>query len=654
MTQSSHETRNPSGPRPRRRSPAASSSTSWRTWLLAVLAVTLFVYIPSLDNDFTNWDDTIYVTQNRLVANPNLRDLLITPVNGAYHPVTNLSFALDYQLFLLRPGFFHGVSLLVHLANTALTFLFVRRLVGGGLWAPAVTSLLFGIHPMHVESVAWIAERKDVLYAFFYLLGMLAHLRYVEARRPVWWILTLLAFVLSAASKPAAAVFPLTLFAIDWYRRRPWSLSLLVEKVPFVALSVVIGILNVHAQKAAGAVADVPLWAPLERVLLAGQALVLYVLKLFVPLGLSAIYPMPDPKAGLGVEYYVSTAALLVGLALVAFLARRNRDVLFGIAFFLINIVLVLQLVPFGISLIADRFTYLPYIGVFFALSRWMDDGPSPSTAGSPVRTAVAGVLLLLIPASLYLAWKRCEVWQNSETLWNDVIRRYPISVAFYHRGHHYHYVGGKPQAALADYDRALGLNPGNAHVWTEKGTLLANLNQADEAYAAFDRAIAIHAGSAKALSNRGVIKGQRGDLEGAIADFTQAIAADPTFREPCKNRAVAYTMLGKHDLAVSDSRRAIELEPANPENHAIHDAMGVNFQALHRFREAIAEHDAAIRTAPHSDPRIATYYVNRSLAWMGLGDRERAWADVQEAQRRGVDVGPEFLQGLGTGETAP
>lgn len=565
MTSSTPDTRKSAGPRPRRRSPAAPSGTNARTLLLAVLAVTFVVYLPSLDNEFTNWDDTIYVTQNRLVAHPDLRALLTTPVNGAYHPLTMMSFALDYQLFLLRPGFFHGVNLLLHLVNTALTFLFIRRLLGGGLWAPAVTALLFGIHPMHVESVAWIAGRKDVLYALFYLLGLLAYLRYLDARRPLWWGLTFAAFVLSAASKPAAAVFPLTLVAIDWYRGRTLDLRAFVEKVPHVAVAVLTGVLNIQAQKSAGAVTDVALWEPIERVFLASRALVLYVQKLFAPVGLSAIHPMPDPAAKLGPEFWISAAVLLVAVPFVVILARRNRAVVFGILFFLVNIVLVLHIVPFGISLIADRFTYLPYIGLFFALSRWMDDGPKPSTAGSPWRTVAAGVLTLLIPASLFLTWKRCDVWQSSETLWNDVIRRYPISVAYYHRGHHHHYVSGMAQAALADYDRALSLHPGNPHVWTEKGTLLSELGRMDEAYAALDRAIALDPRAAKALSRRGILKGQRGDLEGAIADFTRAIEADPLYREPRQSRAVAYTMLGRHDLAVADSRRAVELEPDNP-----------------------------------------------------------------------------------------
>jgi tetratricopeptide (TPR) repeat protein len=625
-----------------------------RTLLLAILAVTFLVYLPCLDNDFTNWDDTIYVTQNRLVAHPNLKDLLVTPVNGAHHPVTMLSFALDYQLFLLRPGFFHATSLLLHLANTALTFVFARRLLGGGVWAPAVTALLFGIHPMHVESVAWIAERKDVLYTLFYLLGLLAYLRYLEERQAVWWALTFAAFVLSAASKPAAAVFPLTLLAIDWYRGRGWNASVLLEKLPHIAVSVATGLLNIQAQKSAGAVAEVGYWEPLERVLLASRALALYAQKLFAPVELSAIYPMPDPSAKLGAGFHLSAALLLIAVPLTVYLARRHRAVLFGILFFLINIVLVLQLVPFGFSLIADRFSYLPYLGLFLALSWWMDAGPKPSMAGSAWRTAAAGVLTILIPASLFLTWKRCDVWQSSETLWNDVIRAYPTSVAYYHRGHHRHYVSGMTQAALADYERAVSLNPRNQHAWTEKGKLLSEMGRTEEAFAALDRAIAIDPRAARALSRRGTLKGQRGDLQGAVEDFTRAIEADPLYREPRKNRAVAHTMLGMHEAAIADSRLAIELEPDNPENHAIHDAIGVNLQSLQRFHEAVDEHEVAIRTAPPEDPRIATYYMNRSLAWMGLGDRQRAIQDVTEARRRGVEVSPEILQDLGIEEGAP
>src|SRR6185503_16318220 len=302
---------------------------------------------------------------------------------------------------------YHWLNLILHLANTALVFVFVRKLSGGRFWTTVVTSLFFGIHPMHVESVAWIAERKDVLYALFYLLGLIAYLRYVEKRRPGWLAATWIAFALSIASKPAAVVFPLTLFAIDYFRRRPLRWGLVLEKVPFLVVSVAMGILTVSAQSSVGAVAAPEQWTLVQKVLFACYGTVMYVVKLFVPFGLSAIYPYPTVKgAPLGPEFYVAAAVVMLVLPVILFLFRKNRAVMFGLAFFFINIVLVLQLFAIGQAVMADRYTYLPYIGLFFALAWWLDERPSPRVLGVPVSANLAAVFVVLTPICLVKTWK--------------------------------------------------------------------------------------------------------------------------------------------------------------------------------------------------------------------------------------------------------
>src|SRR5882672_2702368 len=226
-------------PRPRKPDPKspqparapAQARGKWLLWLGAILLLTYLIYQPSLDNGFTNWDDNHYVTSNAIVAHPTLKALVITPLSGNYHPLTMASLALYYAISGTHAVSYHWLNLLLHLANTALVFFFVRKLSGGRFWTTVVTALFFGIHPMHVESVAWIAERKDVLYAFFYLLALIIYLRFLDTRRPVWLALTLLVFILSVASKPVAVVLPLTLFAIDYYHRRPVTRSAVLEKV---------------------------------------------------------------------------------------------------------------------------------------------------------------------------------------------------------------------------------------------------------------------------------------------------------------------------------------------------------------------------------------------------------------------------------------
>src|SRR5438876_2498526 len=206
----------PTAPQPARPPARPPAREKWLLWLGAILLLTYSIYQPSLDNGFTNWDDDYYVTQNALVAHPTLKALVTEPAGGNYHPLTMASLALNYAISGAHAASYHWLNLFLHLANTALVFLFVRKLTGGRLWTTVVTALFFGIHPMHVESVAWIAERKDVLYSFFYLTGLVLYLRYLDTMRPASLAMVFCAFVFAVASKPAAIVFPLTLVALDY------------------------------------------------------------------------------------------------------------------------------------------------------------------------------------------------------------------------------------------------------------------------------------------------------------------------------------------------------------------------------------------------------------------------------------------------------
>jgi len=636
----------------------APAREKWLLWLGAILLLTYFIYQPSLDNGFTNWDDDYYVTQNAIVAHPTLHALVTEPSGGNYHPLTMASLALNYAISGTNAVSYHWLNLFLHLANTALVFLFIRKLTGGRLWTTVVTSLFFGIHPMHVESVAWIAERKDVLYALFYLLGLITYLRYLDRQRLIWLLPTWLAFVLSVASKPAAVVFPITLLAIDYFKRRPYSLRLVLEKIPFLLVSIAGGLLTLYAQKSVGAVAAPHQWSIFQKILFASYGTCMYVVKLFLPLRLSAIYPYPAAEgAPMGSEYYIAFAALLILLPTVLYLFRRNRVVLFGIAFFFINIALVLQFISVGQAVMADRYTYLPYIGLFFALSWWLDERPGTKVAGISLRANLAALFLALMVVSLIQTWKRCDVWQDAGALWNDTIRNYPNQIfdAYNNRGV-YLIAQNRYEEALADLNHALALNPRVARAWVNKGSVYAETNRNDSAYVCFERAIEIKPDYPEALTNRGGIRSRRGDLVGAVEDCTKAIQLNPTFRGAYMNRASTYFKMGEFEKAVEDRRRVIELDPRNPENYIQMGSIALALAQLDRTRDAIAAYDEAIRTAPPEDrQRLAGYHLRRSQTWWRLKERERALIDAQAAKRLGADVDSAYIRELeGFEDTRP
>ncbi len=634
--------------RPRPKEARTDPRRAWWPWLAGILALTFLVYVPCLGNDFVNWDDPAYVVDNPLVVHPDARAVLTTPVAGNFHPLTIWSLALNYRLSGLDPISYHWLNLLLHLANTFLVFAFVRRLSRDRFWTTVVTALYFGIHPMHVESVAWIAERKDVLYAFFYLLSLIAYLRYLDGRRIAWLGAALAGFALSAASKPAAVVLPVTLLAIDYFRRRRFDLRLFLEKAPFFVVSLLTGLLSLQAQKATGAMADLRPWSPIQKILVGCYGTLQYLVKLFVPVRLSAIYPHPNVAGtGLGPEYYLGLGFVVVLLPVLVYFLRRNRAVLFGLAFFLINIVLVLQFFRVGGALMADRYTYVPYIGLFFALAWWLDERRESGAAVSLAKPILAGILILLAPLSAVQTWRRCEVWRNGGTLWNDTIRKYPHQIydAYLNRGWYNHRVARRLDAARRDFDEAIALNPAAFSAWLDKGLLLAETNQLDSAYVCFDRVIRLNPGVTDAWNNRGVIRLRRGDLAGAISDFSKTLELDPANRSALGNRASAYSLANDFGRALEDGRRAAALDPANPENHF---QMGLALHGLRRDREAIAEYDAALRLTPGGDSRSGRYHLYRSYAWSALGDRRNALSDAQEAQRAGEAVDPAYLRGLG------
>jgi tetratricopeptide (TPR) repeat protein len=287
--------------------------------------------------------------------------------------------------------------------------------------------------------------------------------------------------------------------------------------------------------------------------------------------------------------------------------------------------------------MMADRYTYLPYIGLILPLAFPLDD-PRGSRLRRLATPALAVALALLSVFCLWATRARCDVWQNSETLWSDTIRKYPSGSAdaYINRGLYYQRVAQRPDLALADYDRALALNPHAPTAWNNRGRILAERGERDSAIASFDRAIALRPEFADVWNNRGGQKLLRGDLEGGVRDISRAIALDPRFWDAYANRAVGFGMQGNYDASIADCLRLIELQPDHPDVQQYYGLMGSSYLTLGKYREAIAALDKAILLAPVTEPRRRDYYIERSRAWGELGNRERERDDALAAERLG------------------
>jgi len=483
---------------------------------------------------------------------------------------------------------------------------------------------------MHVESVAWVAERKDVLYAFFYLLCLWSYDKYVESRARSSYLLSLLWCALSLASKPAAVVLPVTLLAWDFFRGRKLALNTLAEKLPFFALALVVGWLTLHAQSSEGATDAAQLHSLGTRVLFASYGFMLYLAKLVWPAQLSVFYPMPAIGEPLSLAYKLAPAIFAASLVACALTIRKHPVVAGCFAFFLINLLLVLQLKIVGSAIIADRYTYVPYIGLFF-LCGWLLDRCVPQRIGY---AAVLGVGTILA----VLSNQQARVWESGATLWDNAIAHAPSARAYVGRAKVYR-AEGNSRAALACYDEALKLRE-SGELYAGRAGVHADLDEDALALADYDKALSIEPKSAAARAGRGALLSRMGKLDLATQDLSEALRLDPGLKTAYRNRALTFMKLNEHEKAIADFKAYLRFAPADAE---VHNAVGVCYQKLNQHELSLGCFDAAIRWN-----RAPSYFLNRSYSWSALGKPEEAKRDALQARQMGLAVPEAYARFLG------
>ncbi len=523
-----------------------------------ILVVTALVFSNSLGNEFIDeLDDDIYVVNNAAVkdlSSSGLRTLMTTFVAGNYHPLTMLSYAVEYRLFGLNPRAYHQTNRLLHALNAALVFALVWS-----LWrrrAPAIlAALLFAVHPMRVESVAWISERKDLLFAFFYLAAVLAYVSYMKDRTKRGRLAgVFVLFLLSLLSKPTAVTLPVVLVLFDLYLGRKLDRRAWLEKVPFFILAVAFGALTLVTQDPGTTVQEIAgRYGFFQRFLFPFYALAFYLVKLFAPFGLSAYHYYPETIDGrLPWEYYAAPLlALTVVLAVVWARGRLRRELVFGALFFLVTISVTLQVIPAGRAVAAERYTYIPYLGLFLVLAYLFDLALKPGGKASGwLRPAAWGAAALVIVALSYGTYKRNEAWRDSLTVFSDVIAKNPEAGHGYFLRGLIHYKKQNYGAALADYDRAVELRFRDAKLFNNRAIVRGISKDYRGALADLDRALELSPQFVEALSNRGNAKAALGDPEGAVQDYEQALRLSPDY-------ANAYYGLGRISYNRGDTNAA-------------------------------------------------------------------------------------------------
>ena len=396
-----------------------------------IVIITSIVFSNTLGNNFIdNWDDDGYIINNDIVKHlnwGNLKIIFTTFYKGNYHPLTTLSYAIEYRLFGLNPFPFHLTNYILHLFNVIIVYVFLKRLTGKP-WVAAITSIFFGIHPMHVESVAWISERKDLLYTLFFLLSLNSYNLYLMKGKKISFIVwTFVCFFLSLMSKSAAICLPLVLVLMDYYHHKKISLKTVTSKIPFFALALLFGILAVLSQRSMGSVNIAPHFNMLDRIFFVSYTTVYYLFQVIFPFHLTALHYYPLKSGNmLPFEYYLSLPVLALIVWGVIKSGRLKHELIFGLLFFIITIAIVLQILPVGMAIVSERYSYIPYIGIFFILGHLFSDINDNTIAVSSNVKYIASIgLVILIVFYSTLAYERNKAWKDGIVLFTDVIDKY-------------------------------------------------------------------------------------------------------------------------------------------------------------------------------------------------------------------------------------
>ena len=571
------------------------------TILLVFLAsIIILSFWPSLFNGFLNWDDSHFITENS-----SIRSLTWENIKGYFFdfqqkrnyfplPLVSLSFAIEYYFVKLNPFLYHLTNLVFHILNALLVYWLFLKLTKKRCTA-FIVALLFGIHPMHVESVAWVTERKDVLSAFFFISSLICYINFIGAslamKKRMYFYGSFLCFLSSILCKPMGVTMPLILILVDYFLERKWSMKIFLEKLPFAVVAVLFSgltIFNFYLYRPYSAQNDLD---SLGKMAVACYGILFYFIKLFIPINLSAFYPYPQgiESPGLSTVYWASIVVVLVFSVMMILWARCSRKILFVFLFFIITLLPILQIFLNSSAIVCDRYTYIPYLGLFYLIGEggyWLF--VRQSTLGRRILIVIFTTMGIVLS---FFTWQRCRVWHDSETLWSDVLFQYPkVWFAYDSRGGAYKEKGNL-QKALIDYDRVIEICPDN---W-------------------------------KAYNNRGMVYFAKNDYHRAIADYTRSIKLNPIVEETYNNRAKTYAALRLYDQAFRDFNRALEI---NPGFALAYENRGVVYLDQGNIQKALADYDKAI----YFNPDYAEAIVNRGTVYLLMRNGKKAIEDYQHA----------------------
>ena len=700
---------------------------------LAVITVSAFRQV--VNHEFVYYDDGEYVTENRHIHKgvtiEGLRWAFTTRHAANWHPLTWISHMLDIQVFGLKPQGHHLTNLLFHTANVLLFFFVLHRMTKR-LWQSAFVAALFALHPLHVESVAWVAERKDVLSTFFWMLTLVAYSYY--AKRPNFknCLVVIVLFALGLMAKPMLVTLPFVLLLLDYWpldrfggssfkcgelNQQPaktvqairkgevipvpvhkkkakagkgmpietrvemeepaklkfeWASarSLVLEKIPLFILTALSCVVTYIAQKEAGAVASIEVYTPDIRIANAFVSYFLYIVKTIWPDNLDVFYPHPGLLPlwqALGAAVFLAAITYAVVRA-----AKRFSYLPVGWLWFIGTLVPTIGIVQVGSQAMADRYMYIPSIGLFIMAAWGIPEFYKKRRYGREI-VATSSALCLL--CAFILTRTQVGYWRNSMALFDHALSITKNNVPIYsNRGNAFLLLGDRTRA-IEDFNRAIEINPQFAAAYNGRGLAYNSMGDFTRALEDFDRAVKINPRFAAAYNGRGLAYSRMGNFSRALEDFDRAVEIDPSSAELYNNRGLAYCRMGKYSRAIEDFDRAIQvnsnMEAAYDNRGSAWEELGDHFRAVEDFNRAIEINPGDVDAYTNRgiiyntmgnyihavedfsraiaiNPRYARAYFNRGSAQGSLGNQMQSMEDLQTAAKFGSQDAGTFLKSQG------
>jgi hypothetical protein len=548
--------------------------------IFIIMLVSAAFYYRTADYRFVRSDDPMYIEQNPLIKKldgENIKRIFTESYFFNYQPLVLLSYAAEYKFFKLAPGGYHITNTVIHIINSVLVFLLIYIITKNG-WVSLIVGLLFSLHPIQAESVAWVSERKGLMCAFFYILAFMSYIRYSRKDEKSFYFLSIGLFLFSLLSKPMSVTFPLILMLFDYYEGK-LTKPKLMEKIPFFALSAVFSIIIILAQAADGSIAVNKLTHLSLLFTYVFYNIGFYISKLTVPIKLSLHYGYPENISYISIESAIAVLVFIVFIIYLMNFKKIKKEINFGILFFLISLIPILRIVPIGNTIANDRYMYIPMIGFFFAIAMLI----SSLVSYKPKLKIVLAVFLPIYLLQLsVLTYKQLDVWKDSKNLWANVLRFNPDCRRAY-MGMAYHYMEKGDQAKAREYITLVL----NKEGWREK-----------------------------ALFNMGLSYFYEKSPADANVYFNQLIKEYPENKKG--NNTYAYRFLGDASAFYNNPKKAafyyeqsLKLDPKNSQAHFGYANV---MESYGRIDEAIKHHKLAIKyNSEWPQPKEALARIIRS-----------------------------------------